>query len=34
MEIRSNEPDFPTLSDISANNLNELDINDAAILKP
>lgn len=31
MEIRSNEPDFPTLSDINVNNVNELDINDAAI---
>lgn len=31
MEISSNEPDFPTLSDISVNNVNELDMNDAAI---
>lgn len=31
MEISSNEPDFPTVSDISANNFNELDIDDAVI---
>lgn len=32
MEPRSDEPDFPSLNDINANNSSELDLDDPAIL--